>query len=325
MPLVAKHRLSVRSGRILFEDVASILAQKLSTLFAAPVLILDEEALVVASSAVAGADRPLAQLSSIEPSPADHIPFRVEERCGEVILGPLPEHSLEPHGLMRAVIGQLIQQIVSEPARVVRRSARDRLVHDLLRGHFQNELEITERAELLRVDLNRPRHVILFDAYDYVHAAESGPKALSRCGRQRRANWLADNVAASFPPSVDPICAYLGEGRVAVLLLHDGRGTLPQPEDVTLVGSPVDVGAIEQATRTLHRSLEAGSACNVEVGIGRYYPGLSGLARSFADAESALTSRQRANDPGLLWPSQQIDTAAHNSAGTGDAHPPKLT
>jgi carbohydrate diacid regulator len=96
----------------------------------------------------------------------------------------------------------------------------------------------------------------------------------------------------------DTICAYIGEGEVAVLKASN-RSALIEWVDAEHGGpegaSPswANLTALKRAGVGLLTRLRSDTRADVSLGIGRYHPGIPGLARSYADARAALSLGRR--------------------------------
>jgi hypothetical protein len=93
---------------------------------------------------------------------------------------------------------------------------KNKLIYDLLHGSIGDEEALAREAKILGMDLTPPRAVILIDATDYTLGADGGgPHAAAQA--RRRAQVLIGSIVGFFKLPNDTICAYIGEGEVAVL------------------------------------------------------------------------------------------------------------
>ncbi len=114
---------------------------------------------------------------------------------------------------------------------------------------------------------------------------------------QRQAQSVISSVVSFFHLPNDTICAYLGEGEVAVLKASNTRnlatwvGSGEQLEDINV--SWANLGALKRAGEALLARLRHDTSAPISIGIGRYHPGIDGLALSYQDAKAALSLGRR--------------------------------
>jgi len=89
----------------------------------------------------------------------------------------------------------------------------------------------------------------------------------------------------------DTICAYIGDGEVAVLKASD-KTWLPG-RTVGMLGqsssSWANLAALNRAAISLLVRLRGDTGASISISIGRHHPGIRGLARSYQDARAALS------------------------------------
>ena len=149
------------------------------------------------------------------------------------------------------------------------------------------------------MDLTPPRAVVLIDASDYLFNGRNGESTQqpesSRI--QRQAQFIISSVVSFFHLSSETICAYIGEGTVAVLKATNTKNLTPwvggdrASDDVN--SSWANLEALKRAATALLARLRNDTQASVSVAIGRYHPGLRGLAHSYRDARAALTLGRR--------------------------------
>ena len=179
---------------------------------------------------------------------------------------------------------------------------KNRLIFDLLHGIAGPEERVISEARSLRMDLSQPRAVILVDASDYVLAPVSQEAASGRlAGVRTRSRAVVTGIVAFFMLPHEAICADLGDGVIAVLKASNSRnldGWVDQSASEFLnTPSWANLTALKRAANDLLLQLNAQTGESNSVGIGRYHPGISGLAASFADARAALTLGRRLYGP----------------------------
>jgi len=109
---------------------------------------------------------------------------------------------------------------------------------------------------------------------------------------RRRSQLFVGSIVGFFELPDDTICAYSGDGEIAVLKASDSKnlGTWvdrdDDPEPPT--ASWANLAALKRAGRALLARVQHDTGISVGIGIGRYHPGIGGLARSYQDARAAL-------------------------------------
>jgi carbohydrate diacid regulator len=150
------------------------------------------------------------------------------------------------------------------------------------------------------MDLTHPRVVLLIDASAYLTAARQGEKLSAAQGRtQRRAQSLVAGVESFFQGIEGGISAYMGDGEVAVLKACAVQDLAPwsRPEDPVEISSQSWGGleALKRVSASLQERLSRETNTGLSIGVGRYHPGVHGLAHSYNDARAALLLGRRFN------------------------------
>ena len=179
---------------------------------------------------------------------------------------------------------------------------KNRLIFDLLHGSAGPEEAVIEEARALRMDLSQPRAVVLVDASDYALGPASREQGAERlAGVRARSREVVAAIVAFFKLPHEAICADLGDGVIAVLKASNSRNLdewAQQPgSDVPAIPSWSNLTALKRAANDLLGQLMAQTGEAISIGIGRYHPGISGLAASFTDARTALTLGGRLYGP----------------------------
>lgn len=276
-----------------FEQLAWETAQRVAELLGAAVAVINDRGTIVASSDPSGGGPVRTPL----PGRPLRVPVRLEGRDAEVLIVPVVEgERLDPRlagaivelTLNQAVIGRLPNQ----------HELRNKFIHDVLQGVAGDEADLIREAQVLGMDLSRPRAVILIDAADYILAPAGERLVGGRGARLQRSFVHARHVIASvvsyFQLPDETICAYIGDGEVAVLKASatrdlepwrgDGAGESPTWADLT---------ALKRAAEGLLTRLQHDTGAPISIGLGRYHPGVRGLARSYQDARAALAIGRR--------------------------------
>jgi carbohydrate diacid regulator len=198
--------------------------------------------------------------------------------------------------LARALVELTINQTIVVARLPNKDELKDKLIHDLLYGSVHDEASILREAQILGMNLTQPRAVILIDAADYILAPEPArqqPDARVR----RRAQLVIGSIVDFFKLPNDTICAYIGNGEVAVLKASNKQSLASwldvEDEADQSKGSWAHLDALKRAGVALLTRLRADTRAAINVGIGRYHPGLDGLARSHQDARAALSLGRR--------------------------------
>jgi len=267
-----------------FERAAQTVVERIIQLLDAPAAVLEPRSGRIVGLGNAAGGVP-------DGSVCVRVPVALHGTEAEVLVGqPRGDEALSPR-LTSALVQLLIAQATTaEPSGG--RYAKDRLLHDLLHGIAQDDAVLHEAA-LLGLDLTPPRAVILIDAADYILTPDAAHSAtaLDAQVRQRAQHIIGIAVSFFILPS-DTICGYLGDGVVAVLKASDSRNLRSWVADdggVRANGSWANLAALKRAGAGLLRRLEEDTHAAFSIGIGRYHPGIPGLARSFEDARAALS------------------------------------
>lgn len=278
-----------------FEYVAHAITERVTEVLGAPTCVTDTRRQVVASS-----DPYIA--ASLASQQADEpylrVPLQVDRHAGEVIIAaPRNGEVISPR--LAHVIVELIVNQTTTMAQSGLSSAhqqKNAFIHDLLHGFHTDEATILREAKLLGLDLSTPRAVILIDAADYILRCEAGQEP-SDAQIRRRAQVVVGIVVSFFHLPNDTICAYIGDGEVAVLKASNTQNLIIWAEegeatDQTCL-SWANLAALKRASRLLLQHLRDDTGAAISIGIGRYHPGACGLAQSFQDARAALSLGRR--------------------------------
>ena len=306
---------TVSSATTKFERSAEIITVKAAELLSAQVFALDEQGLLIASS-----DSSLAHLFFNSPIPKEiveflRVPFSFDGRAGEILVGePLNGELVSPH-LAQGVVELVINQVRLCDELPNHYELKNKFIRDLLNGKIDDQATILDQAKVLGLDFTPPRAVLLIDATDYIlsPAGSNWPK-VSNSTIQRRARFIIDIIVGFFHLPNDMICAYIGEGEVAVLKASDTKNLTTWADNGTdsngQSSSWADLIALRRAADALLTRLRADTDAAINIGIGRYHPGLLGLARSHEDARAALSLGRRFNGHNRVYCLDQLGIAA---------------
>jgi carbohydrate diacid regulator len=114
---------------------------------------------------------------------------------------------------------------------------------------------------------------------------------------RRRSQLIIGSVVDFFHLPNDTICAYIGEGEVAILKASSSNALDAwvghEGEPLPLSPSWANLTALKRAGAGLLSRLRNDTRSDVTLGIGRYHPGIRGLSRSYSDARAALLLGRR--------------------------------
>jgi carbohydrate diacid regulator len=276
-----------------FARVAATVAERTAELLSADVTIVDHYGVVVAGST------PQREGQRFDPADGEEylrIPLESGGVRGEVIIAP-PAVGEEISPRLARVMADLIVNQATVVDRLPNTlQLKNKFIHDLLHGSKGEEGTLLREAQILGMDLTVPRLVMLIDAADYILGTRHGEPSEQRI--RRRSQLVIGSIVDFFMLPSDTICAYIGEGEVAVLKAST-NSALSEWVDADRSGpegagsSWANLAALKRAALGLLTRLCSDTRSNVSVGIGRYHPGIPGLARSYADARAALSLGRR--------------------------------
>jgi carbohydrate diacid regulator len=161
----------------------------------------------------------------------------------------------------------------------------------LLHDQIQDDATILNRSKSLGIDLTPPRAVILIDAAEYILRGDS-PLEFQSIDQRRRAKIIVSSIVSFFHLPNDTICADLSQGNIVVLKASNSKNLDPwaDHEDISneIGSSWANLAALKRAADALLLRLRSDTQTSINIGIGRYHPGIQGLARSYEDARAAL-------------------------------------
>ncbi|MBC8159582.1 MAG: helix-turn-helix domain-containing protein [Roseiflexaceae bacterium] len=170
---------------------------------------------------------------------------------------------------------------------------KHRFIYSLLHTTNHDEPAILREASLLGMDFTPPRAVLLIDAAVYILAPGAGGYDAAAEHQLQRAQQVIRAIVRFFRLPNDTICAYIGNGEVVVLKASDSKNLImwAHKEDWSGQGSPLwmNLRALERAGEELLGHLRHEFNDAVCIGIGRHHAGVRGLARSYQDAQAALS------------------------------------
>jgi carbohydrate diacid regulator len=282
-----------------FAEVAYCISTQLSKILAAPVFVVDAQGDLITSSGLyekasdweLNYDTPL--LSSSLRLPIKH---RTEQ--AEVIIGEPSEQKLISPKLAQVLVELFVKQFSSSSEQTLTRNQlKNKFIEELLQDKIQNEAIALSRAKQLGIDLAPPRTVILINAKNYIlEHTDAQYSQVSEIEQNHRTQTIIRSVIRFFHLPDDTICAELQKGELCVLKASDTKNLDLWVESEALQrnnSSWANLSALKRATDALLKYLVQQTDARIDIGIGRYHPGVEGLARSYEDARAALSLGSR--------------------------------
>ncbi len=297
-----------------FEQVAQVLVKKLSSLLQTAVLVSDARNNVIAYKGWKthlafgrnGFELPDKSARFLS------LPLQIQDQIGEVKIVQTKEEDTLSSKHAQAFIDLLLNQVSSSPL-LNQQLYKNQIITDLLQGRIKDEATVLQQASILGIDFSPPRAVILIDATDYVFAFDQMND--SSYSSLNRSQFIIDTIVAFFKLPDDTICADLGGGQLAVLKASDSKNLDPWASGAPFtseIGSSswTNLDALKRAGDALLLLLRKETGTALSVGIGRYHPGLLGLARSYQDARVALRLGRQFNGPNHVYCLDNLGIAA---------------
>ena len=281
-----------------FKPVAAAIVERLCQLLSAQVVVLDGQGTIVAACEPKSDPfaPPRFKDCGVEIDRL-RVPICVDGQAGEVVIA----QSISGEALSLRPAQMLVELLVHHATTASQfpdpHELKNKFIHDLLRGSNLNEATLLREGQILGMDLTRPRAVILIDAANYILSrAELG--ALDPSAQiWRRSQLVVSSVVNFFHLPNDTICAYIGNGEVAVLKASSTQDlaawTTRDDESIELDSSWANLTALKRAGTALSEQLRRDTQTTIDLGIGRYHPTLAGLAHSYQDARAALSLGKR--------------------------------
>lgn len=281
-----------------FEQVARTIVELAAERMGVAVTVTDARSRSVASGAAHVETEPDGTVSP-EIVECLNVPFRVGSLEGHVVLAEPLDEGISPHWA-RVMIEMLVDQAITRMQLPNRQEFKNKFIHDLLRGYMHDQENVLRTGQLLGMDLNLPRAVILINASDYILGADECQSETGEARIPRRAQVVIKGVVNFFHLPNDTICADIGDGEIVVLKAsstHDLEAWTDTEEE-HIGSSWTNLTALKRAASALLAKLRhETSGSSISIGIGRYHPEIVGLARSYQDARAALALGQLFHGP----------------------------
>lgn len=281
-----------------FVQLANLVTDKVTQLLQAPVFVTDAHGRVLTSSEPQWVGEWVPWETHSLTVPYLRVPLRHEAEVGEVLVGESQEQEAISPRLAQALVELVINQTTVSNQSPSQYQLKNQFIADLLCDRINDEAFLLNRAKCLGIDLTPPRAVILIDGADYVlrYSGLSAQPA-SAVDQRRRVKALIGSIVSFFHLPNDTICADLTQGTIAVLKASDSKNLDPwaKCDDNSEVGASswANLAALKRAADALLVRLRSDTGASINVGIGRYHPGVRGLARSYDDARAALSLGSR--------------------------------
>jgi len=281
-----------------FIEIARNVTSRISQLLNAPVFVADEQGTVITSSNPIGFDYFKREPDQILLADFLRLPIRYRAEFGEVVVGePLNRETISPR-IAQALVELVIDQTAHyQDQSVSYQELKDQFITDLLHGRIKDEAIATQYGDRFEIDFTPPRAVILINATAYILQGSTTGHEVTENERQRRTRTIIRSIVNFFHLPNDTICADLGRGEICVLKASDTKnlGSWAQAEydGKGLSSSWANLAALKRAADALLICLRNETASLIDIGIGRYHPGIAGLACSYEDARAALSLGSR--------------------------------
>ena len=275
-----------------FDRVLAMVTERAAELLQARVWVINDHEVVIASSERGALGM---ALSWALPSPTGNCvraPLRWQNSTAEIVV-ELPDGDVICPRLAQVLVELVISQSTDIADLPDRQQLKTQLLHTLLFDPISDEAALLRQGQILGFDLTLPRAIILIDASAYIltHGVSARPEQ-DETLMQRRAGHVIATVVSFFHLPSDRICAYLGDGEVAVLKASSTNdlSAWTESDDGRDRSTPswANLAALKRACEALMARLRRETRSAITIGIGRYHPGIRGLARSYQDARAAL-------------------------------------
>lgn len=293
--------IQIDADQAAFERIAAAVVERATDLFGGRVTVNDDRDIVVASNDPELVGQSLSDFAHEARGDSIRVPLRLDGYVGEVVVAETVDGEVVSPRLARALVDLIVDQVTVVDRLPHQHELKNRFIYDVLHGSGRDDAALLREAKLLGMDLEPPRAVVLIDAADYILAARDGDGGANEAEIARRALVVTGSIVGFFQLPNATICAYLGGGEVAVLKASNTRNLATWVDDAAELerereqagASWANLAALKRAARALATRLRADTRVHVSVGVGRYHPGLRGLAMSYADARAALSLGRR--------------------------------
>jgi len=274
-----------------FDLFAEAVTAKVYELLDTAVLAADKDGRVIAASQSKWDNLPLNTVDEQLSVPFIQMPLCLDSEVGQLRI--YQEAQDETAILLTKKIVRLaIDQILLVEQLPNYHKLKDKFLYNLLYGLISDASIIELYAQQLDLDLTFPRAVILVDASHYVMDSRSHQRyAAGNLQIERRVNSVIHCIVDFFSLPDDTICAYIGQGEIAILKATDTKNLVNWAENQGHSPTPswANLTALKRASEVLLSVLSDTLHTTFTISIGRHHPGITGLSRSYQDARAALS------------------------------------
>jgi carbohydrate diacid regulator len=278
-----------------FKQVATAIAERLSQLLSAQVVVLDSRGAIAATSESTSSTFSCNLTNRLDTA-CIRIPIYLDGEAGEVLVAESATGEALSSRPAQMLIELMISHLTTASSLPEQHELKNKFIHDLLSGSNLNEIKLLREGQILGMDLTRPRAVILIDAANYILSMTDLATDLEQLDPSaqiwRRAQLVVNSIVNFFHLPNDTICAYIGAGEVAVLKASSTQDlnawTTHEDEPNQINSSWANLSALKRAGTALLERLRCDTQTTIDIGIGRYHPTLGGLAHSYQDARVAI-------------------------------------
>jgi carbohydrate diacid regulator len=212
-----------------------------------------------------------------------------------MVKGVITSQEVVSSQLIYAIVESVISKINSHADLPASYPSKSQFIRDLLQEQIEDENLAVQRAEVFGVDLNPPRAVILVDAANYILESVDVTEASAQYAQ--RSQQTINSIVNFFHLPNDTICTDLGAGIICVLKASDTKNldlwVNREEQEKRSDAAWANLTALKRAAHALDLRLQRDLSHRTKIGVGRYYPGIKGLARSYKDACAALSLGSR--------------------------------
>jgi carbohydrate diacid regulator len=277
------------------EQVIETVIQQCADLLKTRVWAIDHHGAIIAGSEAEALGVPLSEVARASETQL-RVPMSVMSVDGQqsiTIVAETASNDATPLHLAQALVELIVNQVTVISQFPNQRQLERRFVYSLLFERVSDEAAVLRHGASIGVDLTIPRAVLLIDASRYILGADRSAEGIAGEGlAQKRAEGVIALIAQYFHLPRATICTYIGNGEVVVLKASTTKDlsawTSREEGETPPIASWANLSALKRAACGLLAQLRASIQSPVTIGIGRYYPGIDGLPRSYQDARAAV-------------------------------------
>jgi len=271
--------------------------------------ILNAEVRVLLDEQVVGTSEAPGPTEAADAAPPLKVSWSGE--AGSIDVAIYPREQPIAAQLAEAVVALVVEHDIMVESLSTSDEMKDRLLHDLLLEDSVEPAEARRLSRLLGLNLDRPRSVLLIDASAYVMDAAQGrwSESNAMAPNPQRVREVIAAVAWFFSLPDETICVHLQGGLIGILKACTTADLLQWSESGDGASSWADLGALKRAASEMLVRLQQQFGTRIDVAVGRYHPGLSGLHASYQDCRLAL-KLGRARRPGKMHSLDELGLSA---------------